>query len=324
MAQDYPDINTASGGDDFKTGVVNLIDRSDTLRSCFSGTSSPSSPVEGQLWADTSATPYLLKWYADIGAGAAWVVIGPIQRLNSAISLDPSSGGTRATVNEAVIALEDRGAHISAAAGNVGYLYLLTGDGAIHYMSTASVRATILNILLSGSYDTVELDLNSFLLDATNPPTVKAKGSTPTLRGFEFDAANELAVLPIVVPANWDGASDLVLELDCVLDQAESNGDDIDWSADWIAATPGTSGDLVSKTSTAAAASATDIGSSNTGDGALHRCSITIDHDHADNPVVAGDLLAVEIHRTDLAQVGGVIVVAARLKYLRKARETRA
>ncbi len=98
--------------------------------------------------------------------------------------------------------------------------------------------------------------------------------------------------------------------------------DDIDWSADLVAVSPGPSGGAVSKTSTASVPSLTDIGN-NSGDGALHRCRITLDHDDPDNPITPGALLAIEVHRTDLAQAGGVILVAARVGYPQRVRHER-
>lgn len=149
------------------------------------------------------------------------------------------------------------------------------------------------------------------------------RGRRPRAGGGLFDAAAESLALHVVVPQNYAGAGDLFLDFDCVLNQAEGNGDDIDWSADLVAVTPGPGGQAVTKASTAVGPSLTDIGATNIGDGALHRCRLVLDHDDVDNPITPGALLAIEIHRVDLALVGGVILVAARLGYPQAVRHAR-
>jgi len=208
-------------------------------------------------------------------------------------------------------------------ANNHGMFGVLDSDGSLRWVDFTVGNAVLAacNIVPSSSYDTVEIDLHSLVLDATNPPTVATKGTTPTIRGLLFDAANELAVVQCVVPSNWSADADLVLELDCVLNQGETAGDDIDWDADWVAVTQNV--DAVSKASTAATAVDHDIGTA-IADGTLHRVPIVIDFDDVSNPVAAGDLLAIQVHRSDLALVGGVIVVAARLKFTQKPRHERA
>jgi len=61
----------------------------------------------------------------------------------------------------------------------------------------------------------------------------------------------------------------------------------------------------------------------NSGDGAFHRCRITLDHDDPDNPITLGALLPIEIHRTHLAELGWVILVAARVGYPQRVRHER-
>ena len=63
-----------------------------------------------------------------------------------------------------------------------------------------------------------------------------------------------------------------------------------------------------------AATVAHDIGTDNA-DGDLHFVDITLDYDDGDNPIAAGDEILSEIHRTDLANCGGVILVSAHLIY---------
>jgi len=324
MGQTYGTITT--GSDSVSTGISALATRTDPLRSSFSGSSAPGSPVVGQRWIDTSATPNLLKVYADVGAGDAWVVEGPVEKLNSAICLDASAAGTRATCNQLTGArIENRAAHVATGAGNIGFIYLLTGDGEIYYLENtiAVSRKALLSIVDSSSKDSVEIDLVDAVLGAT-PPTAWTAGTSPAARGWLFDATGESLTLQCVVPANFSDDGDLVLETWWVLDTTETAADDIDVDCNWVAVTPGT--DAVNKTSTAATAGATDIGAV-TGQYAAFKVSITIDYDDASNPVDAGDLLLMEINRKTMGGAGycaGTALIAARLVYPQKPRHARA
>lgn len=64
MSQSYPVIN-ADGEGQILTDLVSLLDRTEALRSHFSGVAAPSDPVVGQLWLDTTDD----TWYecASIG-----------------------------------------------------------------------------------------------------------------------------------------------------------------------------------------------------------------------------------------------------------------
>lgn len=296
------------------------------LRANSIGASPPASPVEGMIWVDNSASPYRAYLYARIDAGgAAWQPLGPLSRLPSDLNFDPSIVDDRLAPFQAKgMRLENRNALPAVSPTNRGMVVFRLGDGEV-FVSDEGVSGAwkgLLSVVQGQSYDSVEVDLTAAALGAT-PPTAASKGTSPAVRGYLFDAAGESLTLHLVVPQNYAGAGDLFLDLDCVLNQAEGNGDDIDWSADLVAVSPGPGGNAVTKASTATAPSLTDIGATNTGDGALHRCRIVLDHDDVDNPISPGALLAIEIRRTDLAEVGGVILVAARLGYPQRVRHER-
>ncbi|MCK6480194.1 MAG: hypothetical protein HUU06_06695 [Planctomycetaceae bacterium] len=296
------------------------------VRACSIGPTPPADPVEGMLWVDNSASPYRVYVYARIDAGgAAWQPLGPLSRLPSDLNFDPSIVDDRLAPFQAKgMRLENRNALPAVSPTNRGMLVFRLGDGEV-YVSDEGVSGAwkcLLSVVAGVSLDSVEVDLTAVVLGAT-PPTAASKGATPAVRGYLFDDPAESLTVVAVVPKNYSGAGDLVLDLDCVLNQAEASGDDIDWAADLVAVVPGAAGSAVTRPPTLVVPVLTDIGA-NAGDGALHRCRLVLDHDDPANPITPGALLAIEIHRTGLAEVGGVVLVAARLGYPQRARHERA
>ena len=288
------------------TAIITILDsRTDTLRACFDGGTAPTSPVTGQLWLDTSGSPYILKIYGDYdGGGAAWHEI-----LGSAKLTDnPECNFTQ--VKE--LRVENLGSHESVSAGKDGFLYLLTGTGEMYFQDQAvdGVNKHLTAVTDGTTTDSINLPLENRMLGAT-PPTAATKGTSPVLHGYLFDATAEKMTLAFRVPANYSADGDLTVRLSCVLNQAETSGDDIDWSGD-LRVVDHT--EDVTGTSTAVAASLTDIGAT-VADGTLIECNLTIDYDDANNPVAAGDWCFLEIYRTNLTEVTGVILVAATLVY---------
>lgn len=297
MSQTWDSIST---GDGLAANMAKRDAKLDTLRSAWSGSSAPSSPVQGQFWLDTSGTDYILKVYADLdGTGAAWHEVGSF--LHDDVDLDGHQ-----LLNAR---LENLGSHTTPAAGVVGEVYLYTTAGKMYVIASATKR----EVLFSGSNtDYMPLDLPASALerDGTNPPTAATKGTTPTLRGWLFDAANELASFAFRVPAGYAADADLKLRLFCILNQAETSGDDIDWTFDYVVRQPASS-EVVSATSTQVTV-AQDM-AANVADGSVHMVDLTLAYNDATNPIAAGDLIVGEIHRTDLANCGGVIVVGIQL-----------
>lgn len=278
-----------------------LDDRTDSIQTSFSGSSAPGSPAVGWVYYDTDDEA--LYQYGDPdGNGNGWHEIANLAQLNGDLNFNQ---------NEAVnMRVENLGAHGTPASGNDGEIYLLTSDGECYFLDftvTNSVKK-IVAVIAGVTTDAVEIPLGS--LDASNPPTAGTKGTTPTVRGWLFDAANEIISLNVRVPANYSADADLTLRLMCLLNQAETAGDDIDWTVDLLSLADGESATGTSTQATIAH----DIGTDNA-DGDVHFVDITLDYDDGDNPVVAGDLLLMEAHRTDLANCGGVILTNAYLIY---------
>jgi hypothetical protein len=313
-------------GDTIPVAFLELEGRTVELRKGFAGATPPANPQEGMVWVDTGQIPHRVFRYLRIdGGNAAWQPVGPLSRLPGSINGDPSLVDDRiAPFEYKAFRLENRNGLPAPSPTNAGMVVYRMADGEVWYADqpVSGGWKGLLSVTAGASLDSVEVDLTSAVLGGT-PPTVASKGTTPAVRGYLFDAAGESLTLHVVVPQNFHGAGDLFLDLDCVINQAEGVGDDIDWSADLVAVSPGPSGGAATKTGTVVVPGLTDIGA-NSGDGALHRCRLTLDHDAVDNPITPGALLAIEIHRTDLAEVGGVILVAARVGYPQRVRHERA
>jgi len=87
--QTYPTTSSSTGHQ--TDHLTNNVQRDDALRSCFSGTTAPASPVEGQCWYDE--TNNVEKRYD----GAAWIEqvdLGSTQTLTNKTLTAPVLGGT--------------------------------------------------------------------------------------------------------------------------------------------------------------------------------------------------------------------------------------
>ena len=114
--------------------IGHLVDQIATVRSCWSGPTAPSSPVQGDLWLDTSGTDYVLKQYANVdGTGAAWHEVGSF--LHDDVDLDGHQ-----LLNAR---LENLGSHTTPAAGVVGEVYLYTTDGKMRLIAAATKREVV-------------------------------------------------------------------------------------------------------------------------------------------------------------------------------------
>ncbi len=158
----------------------------------------------------------------------------------------------------------------------------------------------------------IDIALTEVQKPAANAPTKVTKGTTPFVNGFLFDAANELYQLQFQIPDNWDGRTDVVVDLYVVLDQAETAGDVIDWTADYIASSSGV--DTVTKASTNLVITEVVLAGC-AGDNCQYKCDFTLPYNDANNPLVIEDVVVMEIHRTDLGNVGGVVLIAADAHY---------
>lgn len=287
MAQTFDTITTST--DSPKDGIVTLDARTDTLRSSFSGASSPSTPVDGQLWFDTGN---LVIYYYD---GSQWVEFGT----NLASDLDLN-------LNQLIDArLENTGSDPTPAAGNVGKVVYHTGDDKAKLVASATLLETLVSVSNSDGEPT-HLPINTWTLDATNPPTATTVGTTPTVCGLLFDATNERMHISVPVPRGYSDDADLVLRVHFLLNATETANDTADFVVDLVSQGRESS-DAATKTSTQATVSH-DIGS-NAGQYTYHAADIPIDFDDADNPVDAEDLLSFSLGMSALGGAGEVAAV---------------
>lgn len=300
MGQTFVAVDQAT-----QTGTVvmgHLTDQASTLRSCFSGSSSPGTPVDGQLWLDTSATPHILKCYADLGGGgSAW-------REVASIIHGPFEGGNNQLTN---VRLENTASHTTPASGVIGEPYLHTGTSKGWLVVSAAKREVILSGYSSDCIP-IWIPAGAWDRDATNPPTAAAVGTSPVVRGWQFDATNEKASFAVKVPAGYSADADVKLEFYAYLLSAETDSDTIDAAADYVSLQPDNE-ELATATSTQATC-AESIGTGNT-QYSLHKFVITLAYNDATNPIAAGDMLEIEFGLTSVASVAGIIMRGVLCKF---------
>jgi len=147
---------------------------------------------------------------------------------------------------------------------------------------------------------------------AVTAPTETIRGG---VAGFLFDADGELLTIQFCIPKDWDGESDIILILHCVLNADETANDAIDWETSVIsvanhedvdaagAQTPGASHDIGAFTAA----------------GTLHLVEIILDYDDGTCPIAAGDNVSITLSRTvnvgGDGYVAGVLVIDACIRY---------
>jgi len=159
---------------------------------------------------------------------------------------------------------------------------------------------------------TTRLPMENFRKGVT-APTETIKGN---IAGLLFDADNELIYVQFCVPKDWDAASDMDLAIYCVLNQAETANDDIDWET---IITPVADHENTGTAGTQTPSVNHDIGNV-TADADMHLVTLTIDYDDATAPIARDDNVFIALSRTSnvgtAGYVGGVVVTDVCLSYV--------
>ncbi len=304
MSQTYNTPDTGAGGDVIKDGFDQLIEMIDATRSNFIGSSAFGVPVNGEIWMDdTDSTDYIPKLYENSGF----------------ISLDLkyTLGANKDFSNYQAInfCAENLGGTPSTESTTIGRIIFNTTDGDLEFDDngvSASYKKVVSYPVGVGTLIRKNIPITSWQADGSNPPTETSAGSSPECKGWLFNATNEKMTLTYPVPGGWIGSSDINLLVHTALNNAETNGDDIDFQVNYIAATGG-AGEALDKTSTLAS-TRHDI-STSSGQYDFNTVSIVIDYDDATNPISPYDLLILELKRIDLADITGVIFLGSELQY---------
>lgn len=138
-------------------------------------------------------------------------------------------------------------------------------------------------------------------------PTKITVGTTPAVNGLLFDAVNEVYQVQFMVPDDWTGTDDITMDLFFALEGGETAGDSIAFTGDYVAGTVGT--DTVTKTSTQLLVTELVVAGCVAAN-CLYKVTFTLDYDDADNPLAVDDVMVMDIHRTNITNVAGVILVS--------------
>lgn len=281
------------------TAITELLANTEYVRG-NSGTSFPVSPapVVGQVFVRTDLDlPYI---YGDFDGGG-----------NDWFAILIAYGQTDVDFNDFQLKnarLENTTSDPTPAAGNVGHGEYRTDSKYVTIVVDSSTLG-YLYPLKATDYARERVPAGAFLLDATNPPTPATIGTTPTARGWEFDATNELASMGFVVPDGYvGGANDLKFRVWGYLADTQSPGDTIDFQLKWRCVAEGEA-----PTGTASTATVSESVGSNNAQYELQVFDLTIPYNDASNPPVAGDVLIAEISLSSVASVTGLIVEAVAL-----------
>lgn len=301
MSQTWTD--TVVSTDNANTVLAELLARTLTLGSGFSGTSLP---TDGDLAAgrialhtDAGGSGFdIPKLYSDPdGGGDGWHGIAEYVHTN--VTYSTASANTAGQLIG--WGFQRTSSDPTPSANNVGQVIHHTGIGKMKVVESASKLA----VVMSGANTDlipVELPLAAWTLGAT-PPTANPIGTTPAVPAYLMDATGETLAIGFRAPAGYSGDADVTLRLFFALNVAESAGDDINVTASVRVVQPAAS-EALDGTSTDYTASK-DIGAV-TDQYSVHVADIVLTYNDANNPIAAGDWIVVEIHLTNTTTIAAV------------------
>ena len=160
---------------------------------------------------------------------------------------------------------------------------------------------------------TIQLYPGALLPGATDPTQTTAIG---TFTGWAFDNDNESKHFgPVIVPADWDGASDMTLDLYWVPESGAAIADTktVKWDGTWRVKAAGGVVDAATVGSMTTTYTQSGAGT----DKELIKTSLAVDYDDTNQPIVASSLLSILLDRdmTTDTYASDANLVAAALRY---------
>jgi hypothetical protein len=296
-----PDFVATYTGDLANAAATSQANEGILWSTCRRSTIDPGA-VEGTQRVDNGAAAEIHKIYIDAsGSGPAEVEVGSL--LHGNIETLATDGGELKNFK-----IHQHAADPTPGAGNIGLFRHRTDTRQVRLVKDASTMATLVKAD-DGAYITKELPLESWTLGGT-APAAATKGTTPAAPGLRFTSTSQKISRVVRVPAGFSGTADCKLRLYFALNAVESSGDDINVTCDMVSVTKTTS-EVLGQASTQYTGTV-DIGTA-TADGAIHVVDITLTYNDANNPIAAGDFIAVEISLTNLTSVADVLFLGGEL-----------
>ena len=138
-------------------------------------------------------------------------------------------------------------------------------------------------------------------------------GTTPTILALRFAATNELVSVYASLPEDTDLTRDIILRIQFSLVSAETNGDTLDFTCDYVAITEATAGG-VAKTSTQVTGQVTAV-TGRLAAGDIYEMDITFPAGDATNPLAACVGIGLEVHLTNTTGVASIDLLDGDLIY---------
>ena len=164
----------------------------------------------------------------------------------------------------------------------------------------------------NNAYQVQRLPMENFRRGVSSP-VATVKGG---VAGYLFSADAEILYIQFCVPKDWDGASDLNVILHCVLNQAETENDVIDWETSVLSIADHEN--ALSPPGTQTPGAAHNILAVNA-DGDFHKVPIVLDYNHGTCPIAPNDNVSITLSRTasvgTSGYVGGVVVIDMCIEY---------
>ena len=168
------------------------------------------------------------------------------------------------------------------------------------------------------SYDRV-LNVNSTQWrKGTTAPTETTIGTTPETRVLLFDATNEVAGVYFNFPDDMDLTQDARFDIDWSLVSAETNGDELSVTMDYVVVQENTTGGGLDKTSTQVLATRAVTTANGLAINDVYILQFPIDAGDASNPFTDATGMSLDLHLTNVTEVASMHVFSGHLHYKSK------